>query len=419
MSFTQFQTTDRVIDDRMNLFGNELISQITKYSTYDLYLKQANLMNTQKPTGAGSLITFANVTETEQLAFTFNYAIPEQLIISRDNRYNLVIPFEGLESNRSYIFRYVYTHEGTTIFDITRNAVTTVTGKFTAEFQALNQNDVDIIAEANSTVTLRIYVKTVAGTDSQISLLVNDVNTLGRLSRNEATAIISADNVLMPDGVTAVSSAIGQITHDIAQLSNPNLLINGDFQIWQRGVSFSSSGYTADRWRMYLDSNASHTISKDANGFKVTKAIGGTSNTCYISYNTDEYAKVVNKKRTLSVCVDGVVYSHTVQTTSLANIIFDLDTFTFSEAVATNTVIDMRTKSKTSLVINWIKLELGDIATPLSPRSYAEELAMCQRYFQIRSTNNVPTVDMRPLMRIASPTVGGTSGAYTYDAEIY
>lgn len=215
MSFTQFQTTDRVIDDRMNLFGNELISQITKYSTYDLYLKAGNLMNTQKPTGAGSLVTFANVTGTEQLAFTFNYAIPEQLIISRDNRYNMVIPFEGLEGNRSYIFRYVYTHEGTTIFDITRNAVTTSTGKFTAEFQALNQNDVDIIAEANSTVALRIYVKTVAGTDAQISLLVNDVNALGRLSRNEATAVITTDNVYEGDKTqetinSEFSSAIGQ-----------------------------------------------------------------------------------------------------------------------------------------------------------------------------------------------------------------
>ena len=240
---------------------------------------------------------------------------------------------------------------------------------------------------------------------------------MGKISKNELNTSLATK--IEEIDLKANISDLETTNSQMAQLTNPNLLINGDFQVWQRGNSFSSSGYTADRWRLYLDYNASHTISKDDNGLKVTKIVGGTANTCYISYNTDKNTKILNKKRTLSVCVDGVVYSYTTQNTSLTNIILDLDTFTFSEAIATTTIIDIRTKSKTSLVINWVKLELGDIATPFSPRSYAEELAMCQRYFQIRSTNNVPTADMRPLMRIASPTVGGTSGAYTYDAEIY
>ena len=210
MGFTDFETSDRVLNTRMNTFGNELLSEISKYSTYDLYLKQGNLMNPQKPTGVGTEVTFANVTGIEQLAYTFNYAIPENLIISKDNRYNLVIPFKQLDTNRSFVFRFLYKHEGTVIFDITRNAVTTATGDLTVEFQALNQNIVDITALANTTVTLQIFVKTLTGTDAQISLLVNDVNALGRLSRNESTAIVSADNVLMPDGTTSVSSAIGQ-----------------------------------------------------------------------------------------------------------------------------------------------------------------------------------------------------------------
>ena len=51
-------------------------------------------------------------------------------------------------------------------------------------------------------------------------------------------------------------------------VSAPNLLINGDFQIWQRGNSFTnvSTGYTADRWKIYSESNVN--VSKTDNGLK-------------------------------------------------------------------------------------------------------------------------------------------------------
>jgi len=35
-----------------------------------------------------------------------------------------------------------------------------------------------------------------------------------------------------------------------------------------------------------------------------------------------------------------------------------------------------------SIYIQWVKLELGSVATPLIPRSTGEELALCQRYYQ-------------------------------------
>jgi hypothetical protein len=50
--------------------------------------------------------------------------------------------------------------------------------------------------------------------------------------------------------------------------SNPNLLINGDFQVWQRGTSFTFSKdqaihYHADRWALY---NTNITINKVESG---------------------------------------------------------------------------------------------------------------------------------------------------------
>ncbi|MBC2478626.1 hypothetical protein HGI39_28980, partial [Clostridium beijerinckii] len=50
----------------------------------------------------------------------------------------------------------------------------------------------------------------------------------------------------------ANDTSLSDKANQIAQLSNPNLLINGDFQVWQRGTSFNSSGvyYSTDRWRI-------------------------------------------------------------------------------------------------------------------------------------------------------------------------
>ena len=43
-----------------------------------------------------------------------------------------------------------------------------------------------------------------------------------------------------------------------------NAIINGDFQIWQRGTSFTAVGYTTDRWRTYFQGGTGVTLSQQA-----------------------------------------------------------------------------------------------------------------------------------------------------------
>ena len=52
------------------------------------------------------------------------------------------------------------------------------------------------------------------------------------------------------------------------------------------------------------------------------------------------------------------------------------------------------------------------------PKGYGTELAECQRYYQIRSTNNIAAVDMRPTMRLTSPTITSVTGGYAYSADL-
>lgn len=52
------------------------------------------------------------------------------------------------------------------------------------------------------------------------------------------------------------------------------------------------------------------------------------------------------------------------------------------------------------------------------PKGYGAELLECQRYYQIRSENNIAAVDMRPTMRFSSPTITSVTGGYAYSADL-
>lgn len=153
--------------------------------------------------------------------------------------------------------------------------------------------------------------------------------------------------------------------------SNPNLLINGDFQIWQRGEIFSAcqnDKYYPDRWQYFADNITSCTMKKVEEGisFISTKNEGGWA-IIYQPLETELFNKLKGKTVTQSWLENGVQFEKT---------------FTIPEIWARD-IVNIPIARTDSTIIQNVKLELGSIATPFVPRHYTEELVLCKRYFQI------------------------------------
>lgn len=142
---------------------------------------------------------------------------------------------------------------------------------------------------------------------------------------------------------------------DTVTISNPNLLINPDFRINQRGVSGTKipdknadgediHTYFVDRWG--IDSG-SVTINADG-----TLTLNGTISQIFENADGDNVTASI-----------GVVSG-----TATANYDDTVKKFSITGDNA---------------VISWAKLEHGKTATPFIPPDPVSELAKCQRYYQI------------------------------------
>lgn len=182
--------------------------------------------------------------------------------------------------------------------------------------------------------------------------------------------------------------------------SNENILINGDFRVNQRGfTSTTTNVYTVDRWKL-ARANTSATLNDDGT-ITLGSVSGGTQNTLFCQYIEEkDYKKLLGEPVVMSAMVstdDGASYQihtmhtilpETLPTTALNN---EISIYNASN-VRVGTIRIYWTGSKfeidficllnQSLRIKWVKFEKGYVATAFSPRPYAEELALCKRYFR-------------------------------------
>ena len=170
----------------------------------------------------------------------------------------------------------------------------------------------------------------------------------------------------------------------LSNVSNPNLLINGDFQVNQRGFTVALDDsyvgkYLVDRW---LLSWGECKITKVDNGIEIiNNGIGGSPIEQRIECNPNQ---MIGKVMTLSASINDVVYNVSGALSTEQAIRIDESDFGMYFVFDTERnciVVRLYANEGKTITINWAKLEQGSIATPFVPRSYGEELAMCQRYY--------------------------------------
>ena len=227
-------------------------------------------------------------------------------------------------------------------------------------------------------------------------------------------------------------------------LSNRNLIINGGFNVWQRGITGSGSGYkSADRWNLntYTAGTISLTQKTDAVGQSFTnyarfeQSVVDTNAGQQALMQTIEGSHAVGKEVTvsfkaranaaLSGCqVRGVFATQTFNLTT------EWQRFTFTGTALANganvrPIFDFGAANTLWYVdIAEVQLEVGDTATPFEHRSYGDELARCQRYYQRlerlagETNSTVPTYffysTTLPVALRATPTFSQT-GVMTVD----
>lgn len=192
------------------------------------------------------------------------------------------------------------------------------------------------------------------------------------------------DLAIVHDGNGTKRSTLTQLSEYIGtKFSNPNLLINPDFKINQRGQeSYTIDGfeYTVDRWRI-----SSCTVSVSDNGLTIQNV--GSSG----SWISQKFEKELEGVFTLSIKVSSI--SGKVQLTNSDNSVTITSAGIYSTTLSRLSEFNMFVETGSSVTFEWAKLEKGSIATPFVAPDPADELAKCKRYASLVNLDSLMCLD--------------------------
>jgi len=258
-----------------------------------------------------------------------------------------------------------------------------------------------------------------------ISVTKPSINLREKLNELDQPQGLKGTELLRADTVAEARNLIGA--------GRKNLIINGGFDVWQRGTSQVSATnveqkFFADRFAIYPSGG---TITADRVAFiqgqttvpgnpnyhaRIAMASGNANNWALINTKIENPERLANQTFTISFWAKGTnpgggkfqmyesmyhnnggsqvsaVYTDVTVTSSWQKF-----SFTKTEAAWNSSCVlgnnnyyywsiiqppaDTSTNAWTLDIAN-IQLELGDTATDFEHRSYGEELALCQRYYE-------------------------------------
>jgi len=262
--------------------------------------------------------------------------------------------------------------------------------------------------------------------------------------------LINKDNYATYRGSDSVTD-ISAVSLPQGTLNFRNKIINGNFDIWQRGTSQTSSGYgSADRW-VNLHAGSTKTASQQAFTVgqtdvpgnpkyylrNVVSSVAGTGNYCLVLQRIEGVETLAGQTATLSfwakadsnknIATEFLQYFGTggspsalVNTIGVTthNLTTSWQKFTATVAVPSisgetlgsdgndrlelnfwfeaGSDFDSRTNSlgqpdnatTYEVDIAQVQLEIGPVPTPFEHRPYGTELALCQRYYETDDAEN-------------------------------
>jgi hypothetical protein len=236
------------------------------------------------------------------------------------------------------------------------------------------------------------------------------------------------DQLNKPSGIAGnamLAAETPQEQFNLIGAGRKNLIINGAMQVSQRGASFSTQGHTLDRWYLNLSggsgivTSSTFAAGSEVNGIKNYLALDVTAGNDYLGmvYKVEGARSLPTGKATLSWWAKGVnpaggAFDCNIQlipngitafNTPLSDSFYVTSTWQkYVRVVDIPSYAGMATETSDgswtyvrfsqpagdtstdawSLDITGVQLEAGSVATPFEHRSYGEELALCQRYYQ-------------------------------------
>lgn len=199
------------------------------------------------------------------------------------------------------------------------------------------------------------------------------------------------------EGTSDTDGYTQQAVNKIA--SRPNLIINPDFSINQRGAtSYTGTGYGVDRWKGYQFQSM---ICTPRNGYGVTLSAPieetSTGGFYFQPFEAIQLPKLAGRTVTVSFKVSANrgtarIYVRTsankTNTGDTPNINSGMTgvvskTINLPSPLTSLEIIFRKGEGTLDVDIDWVKLEIGSTATAFVPPLIAEELPKCQRYMRL------------------------------------